>query len=62
MGTLKKKDFEKIAKLINTYEKSLNQNGCTLSLFVSDLCEYLKTTNGQFKEKEFKALCGVQDE
>jgi hypothetical protein len=59
MRNLKKKDFVAIAEIINkntTFDFDILRDS-----FIYDLCEWLKTTNGQFKEKEFKALCGVEE-
>jgi hypothetical protein len=62
MGNLKKTDFEKIAKIIKGLETSLNQNNCTTGIYLYDLCDYLATTNKDFKRNEFLKLCGVDEE
>jgi hypothetical protein len=59
MGNLTKKDFIKIAKLIkNRYNLPIYSRD--IRLFIPELCEYLKTTNGQFNEEAFKKACGVE--
>jgi len=60
MGTLKKKDFEKIAKIIKDWKDNYNLPDVNIKHLVINLSEYLKTTNGQFKEKEFRLACGLQ--
>ena len=56
MGNLTKKDFIAIAKLIkNRYNLPIYSRD--IRLFIPELCEYLKTTNKDFKEDKFKELC-----
>lgn len=63
MGHLTKKDFEKIAEIIRENKDWAGRSyKLDVDYFIKDLCEYLKTTNGQFNETEFKRLCGVVEE
>lgn len=61
MGNLKKKDFIKLAELIKA-RVDLPVYSRDIRLFIPELCEYLKTTNKDFKETEFKQLCGLKVE
>ena len=57
---MNKKDFGNIAEIIKNSRCNFKEDLHEFDLFiVADLCEYLKTTNKDFKEKEFKALCGL---
>lgn len=66
MGQLKKTDFEKIAAIFKARRDlhlNNNPNKVTMcDLLARDLCDYLATTNGQFKRDEFLRLCGVEVE
>lgn len=59
MGNLTKKDFIKIAEIIKDWKDNYHLPDVNIKHLVFNLCEYLKTTNKDFKEDEFKRLCGV---
>ena len=61
MGSLTKKDFKAIAKILNRSHKldSKGYEWFEKTVLITDLCEYLATTNTQFKRDEFLSACGV---
>ena len=60
MGNLTKKDFIKIAEIINDNTSQIKEEIIIKESFIYDLCKYLKTTNRQFNEREFKKKCEVE--